>query len=382
MKYLLPILLFSLMACSTSMGQKTAVNEPLKTSTTIDKATKKADRPLAKFEPKEDKCLLFVGQELEAIGGLEEYNDGYLDHFKRPAGFTMYTNLSPNDISFGYMQKGLDGIWWDANWGDGVSNISRQLEDKDFDNMVLAIGLSMVNNEKAVATGKRDDLIEKMGEWFKTLGKRPIFLRIGYEFDGHSWNHYDREDYKKAFRHIKDKLNNMGCKNVACIWQSVGWVSSEEMLEEWYPGDAYVDWCGVSFFSRWDEIKMFDFARKKGKPVFIAEATPTISDYTVKFDGDTKETILSKPKQAEEAWNKWFVPFFEAIEQNKDIVKAVSYINCDWKSHAMWKNNKTFQDVDARLHLNKKLAEKWKAKVYSEDFIHSSEDLYDRLWSE
>jgi len=36
----------------------------------------KVDRKLAKFEPK-DGVLLFVGQELEAIRGLEDYNDGY-----------------------------------------------------------------------------------------------------------------------------------------------------------------------------------------------------------------------------------------------------------------------------------------------------------------
>jgi len=364
------------------MGQKTNENQTSKTSTSIDKPAKKIDRPLAKFEPKEDKCLLFVGRELEAIGGLEDYDNGYLDHFKRPAGFTMYTNLSPGDVSFGYTQKGLDGIWWDDDWGDSPSNMNRQMKDEDFDNMALAIGLSMVNHEEAIAKGKRDDLITKMGEWLKTLGKRPVFLRIGYEFDGHSWNHYDIEAYKKAYRRIKDKLDKMGCTNVAYVWQSTGWVSNQDMLEEWYPGDEYVDWCSVSFFSRWDEIQMFDFARKKGKPVFIAEATPLISDHMVKFDGDTKEVILSKPKQAKEAWDKWFVPFFDAIERNKDIVKAISYINCNWKSHEMWKNNKTFQEVDSRLQLNKELAEKWKEKVYSDDFVNSSEGLYEMLWGE
>ena len=36
----------------------------------------KKERKLAKFEPK-DGVLLFVGQELEAIRGLEDYNHSY-----------------------------------------------------------------------------------------------------------------------------------------------------------------------------------------------------------------------------------------------------------------------------------------------------------------
>ena len=106
----------------------------------------------------------------------------------------------------------------------------------------------------------------------------------------------------------------------------------QDELESWYPGDEYVDWCGYSFFSRFDEVQMIDFARKKGKPVFIAEASPTISTTSVKVDGKTKETVLSNPDHAREAWIKWFVPFFQTIEENEDVIKAVSYINCHWKA--------------------------------------------------
>jgi hypothetical protein len=35
----------------------------------------------------------------------------------------------------------------------------------------------------------------------------------------------------------------MDVKNVAYIWQSTGWVTSLDLLEYWYPGDEYVDWC-------------------------------------------------------------------------------------------------------------------------------------------
>ncbi|MDN5217107.1 glycosyl hydrolase [Fulvivirgaceae bacterium BMA12] len=342
----------------------------------VDRQTPK--RSFAKFEPEDGKVILFVGQELDAIGGLKEFNDGYLDHFKKPAGWTAYTSLMPGDsTTFGGALKGLDGIWSTDTWGDGYSNMS--LQAAHFDNMALAIGLAMVNREAAVANGDLDHLVEKFAKYLKSLAPRPIFLRIGYEFDGHSWNHYDRANYLKAYRRIKDKLDDMGCTNVAYVWQSTGWVSNLEMLEEWYPGDEYVDWCGFSFFSRWEEQKMIAFARKKGKPVFIAEASPNISDHTVKFDGDTKETLLSNPQQAREAWEKWFMPFFATIDENPDLVKAVSYINCNWKEHDLWKENPTFRDIDARLQTSEFISEKWQNIISQEKYLHSSPDLYTQL---
>jgi hypothetical protein len=156
-----------------------------------EEALKVPKRPLAKYEPTGDECILFVGQELEAIGGLEDYNDGYLDHFKRPGGFTMYTNLNPGLESFGRIQEGLDGVFSTDDWGDSPSNMTLQLADPDFENMALAIGLQFVHHEEKVAYGTHDVLIKKMGEFFLSLGERPVFLRIGYEFDGHSWNFYD-----------------------------------------------------------------------------------------------------------------------------------------------------------------------------------------------
>ena len=127
---------------------------------------------------------------------------------------------------------------------------------------------------------------------------------------------------------------------------------------------------------------MIEFARKHGKPVFIAEATPTISTETTKTNGKTKETILSNPEQAEEAWEKWFVPFFQTIEENGDVVKAVSYINAHWKAAPMWVDNPTFQDVDARLQTSPVISERWKEKVYNDRYLHASDGLFEELWGE
>ena len=69
-------------------GLVLAVSCAEKASEQSAEAQKTSNRPLAKFEPEEGKVLLFVGQELNAIGGLPEYTNGYMDHYDRPAGWT------------------------------------------------------------------------------------------------------------------------------------------------------------------------------------------------------------------------------------------------------------------------------------------------------
>jgi len=372
MKYVLiiTIAVFGLLSCQQQKSSK---------STSIEKNNiPEVKNTRAKFEPADGQCILFVGQELAAIGGVAEYNDGYLDHFKRPGGFTMYTNFSPGDTMFGNVTKGLDGVFETDKWGDGPSNMSMQLADEDFENMALAIGLWLVNHEEEVANGTLNHLVDSLGNFIKGLAPRPVFLRIGYEFSG-AWNHYDREHFLTAYKRIKDRYDEMGIDNVAYVWQSHGWEEPMEHLESWYPGDEYVDWCGTSFFSRWAEINMIEFARKHNKPVFIAEATPTISTDSVKTTGMTEETILSNPAQGEEAWEKWFEPFFKTVEDNPDVVKAVSYINCHWKANPMWFDNPTFKRVDARLHINPTIAKRWKEQVYRDRYLQASPQLYDLL---
>lgn len=156
---------------------------------------------LAKFEPADGKCLFFIGQDLTATGGLDTYTNGYVDFFDAPAGVTIYTNLSPKDESYGYYNRGLDGLKTKANWGAGDSCGQYYIKDATYKNSTLAIGLSMVNHEKNVAKGDHDDLIKELGSWIQ-FTNRPVFLRIGYEFDGHDWNHYKKKHYLNAWKRI------------------------------------------------------------------------------------------------------------------------------------------------------------------------------------
>ena len=336
----------------------------------------------SKFEPADGEVILFVGQELDAIGGLEDYNNGYFDHFTIPAGFTMYTNLYPGDTMFGYVNKGLDGMKFEANWGDSSSHMQRQIDDPDFKNSALAIGLSLVNHETKVAYGEHDSLIVEMGDWIKGLGNRPVFLRIGYEFDG-PWNHYDSVDYKRAFRRIHDLMDSMQVENVAYIWQSMGWGTSEDSLMNYYPGDGYVDWCAFSYFDVHAEFlqnvvePMINIAKARDLPIFIAESTPMVG---LKGPSESTPMSMAVPEEAEGAWDEWFVPFFKLIDKHPETIKAISYINANWKAHRMWQNNTPFASIDARIQLSPTISEKWKSETGKARYLKSRQGLFEYLW--
>lgn len=366
--------LLGLLVCSCS-----APSSPSDASEAPVSKAPPATEARAKFAPQDGECLLFVGQELAAIGGLETFAAGYLDHFPKPGGITLYTDLMPGTESFGFVHRGLDGLTTTDDWGDGPSNLSLPLSDPDFDHLALAIGLDMKeDHELRVARGEHDSLIVRLGGWLKGLGRRPVLLRIGYEFDGHPWNSYQREAYLMAFRRIHRLLDSMAVENVAYVWQSKGRGSQYEELEAWYPGDEYVDWCGYSFFAGENEKHpMLDFARAHRKPVFLAEATPIVLD----AQQQSQPLDLADPAAAQLAWERWFVPFFRTIHEHPDLVKAVSYINCHWKAHPMWRDNDYFRAIDARLHLSPMISERWLAETQQDRYLKGHPSLFDYLWT-
>ncbi len=350
------VILFFIFSCSSHKN-----NMP-KTSPTMESLS-------AKFEPGDNACLFFIGQDLRAVGGLDDYTDGYCDHFDVPAGITVYTGFAKGSMSYGYMQKGNDGIKTVANWGAEDNCAQYYIDDTDFKHSMIAIGLSLVGNEKKVAKGRHDHLIKELGEWIKA-SERPVFLRIGYEFDGWDWNNYDKKDYLASWKRIHSMFAKMEVNNVAFVWQSKGIGSDQNILEEWYPGDDLVDWCGYSYFANPDE-EMLTFARKHKKPVFIAEATPVL------FDGTHfSDTFLTNPEQAKQAWDDWFVPFIKTLNDNKDVIKAFSYINVNWPAQPMWKNNGLFKHVDSRIQESDLITKKWQEEITKPRYLKPSPQLW------
>jgi hypothetical protein len=311
-----------------------------------------------KFEPEDGKCFVFIGQDLGAIGGIEGYDQGYCNTFETPAGVTVYFGIgNGGDIS---------GLHVLGNWGSGDCWADKYPKTARFNNSMIAIGLPIVGDEQKIINGSMNNGLTRVGEWIKSLAPRPVFLRIGYEFDGYDWNFYVPETYVSAYRYIKNYFDTIHVTNIAYVWQSKGYGLSVYDHNKWYPGDDYVDWCAYSHFGNPDG-NMIKFARSKGKPVFIAESTPVFQQGNTFLDADIK-----KPEIAKKIWDEWFTSFFRTIEENSDVVKAFSYINVDWYAQSMWKDNVTFQQCDSRIQKSDYVSGHWQVKMAESKYINAA----------
>jgi hypothetical protein len=335
----------------------------------------------------EEKMLLIIGQDMEAIGGfMSPSPKGYVNRISiPPGGVTTYTSLPD-----------LTGINALINYGSGDICAQCIVKNKRFSNAAIVIGIYMVDSEEKIARGLLDHKIRLLGEWIKAQAPRPIFLRIGYEFDGY-WNHYQPEWYKKAFVRFVTVLDDIGVKNYNTVWQSSTSPVDDlvegkhENLMDWYPGDEYVDYMGYSWFLNNEKQyeltdELVNLARERNKPVMVAESSPqgydlvnlTKRNIAEILDGPSGKGMVTKT--ADQIWSEWFVPFFEYIHKNKDVVKMVAYINVNWDAQQMW-GPPYAQGYwgDSRVQANRTIKKKWLEEIQKPIWLHSQPNLHDLL---
>ena len=312
--------------------------------------------------------LLIIGQDLDAIRG-------YMDSSccTVPDALTAYLDfydlLKPGDFGGLGMDAEGNAIDFELSWGAGPVSASKTAGEFGVES--IAIGLSLTENEHPgelgnIGRGLHDGKIRQLASFAGTVRGR-VYLRIGYEFDG-AWNHgYENHDeYIAAYRRIVDVLRAEGADNVEYVLQASAAGVDEiidgghEDISAWYPGDSYVDWLGLSWFMNPGESSIVEpdnfvpktpgqladevlaLAREKGKPVMIAEAAPQGFDLNEGFtahhsplwDGEAASNRQSMSD--EDIWNYWFAPMFAYMENNRDVIKALAYINVDWDSQPMW----------------------------------------------
>ena len=189
----------------------------------------------ARFVPPDGRVLLVMGQTVERI---DEYVDRF-DTEPAPGGWSAYWGIPEFN---GITEPHVNDL--------GVTHHHQMLVDR-FPNTVINSGLWMVGTwdvAKNTAAGAYDAVIDQYSAWAKTTG-RPIYLRIGYEFDG-PHNALEPEEYIAAYRHIVDRMRADGVDNVAFVWHSYAAPPyGGHPISAWYPGDDYVDWVGISVFS-------------------------------------------------------------------------------------------------------------------------------------
>jgi hypothetical protein len=142
---------------------------------------------------------------------------GFLPSTTRPAAFTSYFGIAEllgDDGKaaqyFTETREGLDAL------GDAdhvvLPHVSMSLTTKVGGRTTGAVVLADIN------AGKYDKALREFAAAVPEVG-RPLFLRIGYEFNGH-WNNYSAPEYVQAWRRIEAALavNKTTRAQIALVW--------------------------------------------------------------------------------------------------------------------------------------------------------------------
>jgi len=315
------------------------------------------------FVPPPGKILVFAGQDNESVGGTLKHRDGYVDNVGVPAGITHYVYFAEgwtNDFNRTFATGKVDGLNSETEWAAGPMNQKAYLDSPTLDRCIMHLSISMEgNSEDKVADGSYDHLIDELVDFVRNHRKHPFLIRIGYEFDG-SWNGYDPKNFKLAFQRIVKALQAAKLNNYATVYASSSGATPEQFIE-YDPGSEYYEWVGYSWWGGdKDGQAALDFARKVGKPIFIAEATP--------------RGIFFGKQDHREIWNTWFAKFFAHIEANKDVVRAISYINANWDAQDMWDGW-----GQSRLETAPFLKSKWLEKMAEPKFVNASDKPFEMI---
>lgn len=347
--------------------------------------------------------LSIVGQDLGAVHGYVESGK-----FPTPGGVTGYVSLwdIANGSAYypygGLGQDNAGGAYKDVDWGAGPTNARNT--GLGYPNSALVLGVYMTEEFCAgclskLAQGQYDTEIRKLALFVKSMDK-PVFLRIGYEFDG-PWNvGYEKTDsYKAAWRRIADTVHALAPNAITVLQGASSPVGVDKDVAAWYPGDQYVDWVGFSWFlsghprQKVLADKILAMARKHGKPVLVAESSPQgydLSDGTLKainaIAGEMDPRLSAAPatlladKTPDQIWTEWYKPILDYIEANKDAIRAWAYIDCDWNLQAKWgAPYKEGYWGDSRLQASGAMTEKWNAELAKPAWMHGSPKLFDSL---
>lgn len=192
---------------------------------------------------------------------------------------------------------------------------------------------------KQIRSGALDTYIEDFALTLKSFN-RPVFLRFAHEFDNpfYPWYVNDQageRDFKEAWKYLHQKFEALQVDKVVWVWNP--W--KHEKIKDFYPGDDYVDWIGVTGLNygllntngKWVEFadlyRPFHDAleRHRDKPVMVAEFG------TLKQGGDPGEWV----RKALASINKEFRQVHSVVLFNSGLDKNVPESAKDTSSHIL-----------------------------------------------
>lgn len=142
-------------------------------------------------------------------------------------------------------------------------------------------------------TDYRENLL-KISDLFREYPQTPIYLRFGAEFD--VWrNMSESVAYKNAFMYVADIFHSRN-PNVAMVWNPSRVSAWNVCRDDFYPGDSYVDWVGISLYS--NEYFLGDKSQSEFNNIYFKSgdaSDPVLAaEDIIKTYGDRKPIMISE----------------------------------------------------------------------------------------
>ena len=216
-----------------------------------------------------------------------------------------------------------------------------------------------------VARIARGDFDNDLNAWMKAAARfgTPILAEYGTEMNGEwfqwngRWNGRAKgaADFAAAYRHIIDIARKNGATNIVWVFH-VNWADGPKRpwnrLENYYPGDGYIDWMGISLYSMQgpQEYEPTAFSQITGTLARLHRLAPQKPVIIAEFGTD-----VHNPREPAAPW----------AEKALDLILSGRYpiIGFSWWNET-WPNDDTpAHDTDTRIASDPALRALFRARL-------------------
>ncbi|NES27184.1 beta-mannanase [Micromonospora terminaliae] len=182
-----------------------------------------------------------------------------------------------------------------------------------------------------ITGGEFDSYLRSWAEGVKSLGY-PVAIRFAHEMNGDWYPWGDKAngnrpgEYVEAWRHVHDLFERAGATNVIWVWSpNARWSITTGNLDQFYPGDDYVDWVGATGYygtGAWSRYSSFD-----------AIFGPTIAEIRT---FSRRPLVITETGASNAGGRKaqWIRETFQALPKHRDIIGLIWFEvdkEMDWR---------------------------------------------------
>lgn len=242
------------------------------------------------------------------------------------AQFKLYTS-GGESVYYGAKNEKENGILFGTNY-DGKTRAAGELKNESMVIIYQEFGQNLTNYnktavKKAAQSGlaiefalncpkgtqdiknidNMDSYLKEISELFAKYPDTPVYLRFAAEFNNWASGVPQPDDFIYAFRHVSDYFKKKNSQ-IAMVWSPNQVSAYQVYMDDYYPGDKYVDWVGMSSYAQpynfvpggeLEENKLWFKVGNFSNPVI------TVKDIVEKY-GDRKPIMLSESGSAHHAY--------------------------------------------------------------------------------